>query len=71
MCILTMQVIILYIGIIKTELYYSKEKLIFIIGIIVCVTVSVVVGVVFNSVKICGSIYYDYLDEYNIKKSRK
>ena len=68
MCILTMQVIILYIGIIKTELYYSKEKLIFIIEIIACVAVSVVVGVVFNSVKICGSIYYDYLDEYNIKK---
>ena len=52
----------------KNRIIISKEKLIFIIGIIVCVTVSVVVGVVFNSVKICGSIYYDYLDEYNIKK---
>ena len=68
MSILILQVIILYIGIIKTELYYSKEKLIFIIGIITCVGVSVVFGIVFNSVKVCKNKYHDYLDDYNIKK---
>ena len=65
MAILTMQVIILYIGIIKTELYYSKEKLIFLIGIFACVGVSVVIGILFNSVKFYKKKYYDYLDDIN------
>lgn len=65
MAILTMQVIILYIGIIKTELYYSKEKLIFIIGIVACLGVSVVIGILFNSVKFYNNNYYDYLDDLN------
>ena len=62
--ILTMQVIILYIGIIKTELYYSKEKLIFILGIIACVSVCLLIGIIFNAIKFCGGEYRDYFDDY-------
>ena len=57
--ILTMQIIISYIGIIKTEFYYSKEKLIFILGIISCLGASLIVGAVINSIKVCNG-YYNY-----------
>ena len=62
--ILTMQVITLYLGIIKTELYDKKEKLIFIIGIIVSAFVSIVISLMFNSLKIYDGNYYEYLNDF-------
>ena len=64
LAILTMQVIVLYLGIMKTGFYYSREKLIFIFGTIVCCGVSVAIAIVFNSVKVYDNKYYEYLDNY-------
>ena len=65
MSILTMQVIVLYFGIIKTEFYYPRERLIFIIGTIACCGVSVVIGILFNSLKVYQDEYHEYLDDYD------
>ena len=68
--ILTMQVITLYLGIMKTELYDKKEKLIFIIGIFASTGVSVVVSILFNSLKWYENNYYEYLDDYKDFKNK-
>ena len=65
MAILTMQVIVLYFGIMKTEFYYPREKIIFIIGTIACVGVSVVIAILFNGLKVVDGNYYEYLDNYD------
>lgn len=67
--ILTMQVITLYLGIIKTELYDKREKLIFLIGIFASFGVSLAVSIVFNALKWDGSNYHEYLD--NIKEEKE
>jgi hypothetical protein len=64
MSILTMQVIVLYFGIMKTEFYYSREKLIFIIGTIICAGVSVGIAIIFNGLKVVDDVYHEYLDDY-------
>jgi len=64
MAILTMQVIVLYFGIMKTEFYYSREKLIFIIGTIICAGVSVGIAILFNGLKVVEGVYHEYLDDY-------
>ena len=64
MAILTMQVIVLYFGIMKTEFYYPREKLIFIIGTIICAGVSVAIAVLFNGLKVVEGVYHEYLDNY-------
>ena len=71
MAILTMQVIVLYFGIIKTDLYYKREKLIFIIGIFASVGVSVAVAIVFNGIKVYQGVYYEYLGDYANAKEKK
>ena len=67
--ILTMQVITLYLGIIKTELYDKREKLIFLIGIFASFGVSLAVSIVSNALKWDGSNYHEYLD--NIKEEKE
>ena len=49
--VLSLQVIILYAGIIHTDFYYSHEKSFVVIGDIVCVIVSGVLAVVFSSIR--------------------
>lgn len=64
MSILTMQVIVLYLGIMKTDFYYQREKIIFIVGLLASVAVSVVISILFNSLKFDDGKYMDYLDDY-------
>ena len=65
--ILSMQVIILYIGIIHTDYYYLHEKSIFIIGFIVCLIISGVLGGIYASIRWVknkdGIYIYDENDE--------
>lgn len=64
MSILTMQVIVLYLGIMKTDFYYQREKIIFIVGLLASVAVSVVISILFNGLKFDDGKYMDYLDDY-------
>jgi hypothetical protein len=64
MSILTMQVIVLYLGIMKTDFYYQREKIMFIVGLLASVAVSVVISILFNSLKFDDGKYMDYLDDY-------
>ena len=66
--ILTMQVITLYLGIIKTELYDKREKLIFLIGIFASFVVSLVISIILNTLKWDEQKYYEYLNNYKIIK---
>lgn len=66
--ILTMQVITLYLGIIKTELYDKREKLIFLIGIFASFGVSLVISFFLNILKWVDEKYYEYLNNYKIDK---
>lgn len=68
--ILTMQVVILYIGIMKTEVYYSKEKIIFLVGIFSCAGISILIGILFNSLKMHEGKYYEYLDNFTEIKNK-
>ena len=45
--ILSMQIIVVYIGIIKTEVYEKKQKIIFIIGTLSCLLISGVLASIF------------------------
>ena len=49
--ILSMQVIVLYLGIIHTELYFKSEKRIFIIGVIISLIVSGSLAAVYSSIR--------------------
>ena len=62
--ILTMQVITLYIGIMKTQFYYDNEKKIFIWGTIISCIISLALGILFNLLKLDGDDYYEDLDSY-------
>lgn len=70
MVILTMQVVVLYLGIMYTEVYYTREKLIFIIGIIASVAISVVIAILFNGLKMVDGEYIEYLSDYKDEKNR-
>lgn len=65
--VLSMQVIVLYIGIIHTEYYYSHEKSIFIIGFFACVIVSGVLSAIYSSIRWLkdknGNYIYDENDD--------
>ena len=49
--VLSLQVVIVYAGIIHTEFYYSHEKSIFIIGDVVCAIVSGVLAFIYSSIR--------------------
>ena len=59
--------IVLYIGIIHTEYYYSHEKSIFIIGFFACVIVSGVLSAIYSSIRWLkdknGNYIYDENDD--------
>ena len=65
--VLSMQVIVLYIGIIHTEYYYSHEKSIFIIGTIACIIISGVLSAIYASIRWVknaeGTYVFDENDE--------
>ena len=67
MLILSLQVIVLYIGIIHTDYYYTHEKSIFIIGTIVSLIASGVLGGIYASIRWVknkdGIYIYDEKDE--------
>ena len=65
MTILTMQAIVMYLGVAKNDFYAAKEKYIFIFGLIVSAGVSAIISAVFNSVKVYDGQYYEYLNNYN------
>ena len=48
--ILSMQIIVIYIGIIMTNIYFQREKKIFIIGTIICVGVSAALTTLFIAI---------------------
>jgi hypothetical protein len=49
--VLSLQVVIVYIGIIHTEFYYSHEKSIFIVGDIACAIVSGALAFIYSSIR--------------------
>ena len=49
--VLSLQVVIVYAGIIHTEFYYSHEKSIFIVGDVVCAIVSGVLAFIYSSIR--------------------
>jgi ABC-type uncharacterized transport system permease subunit len=66
--VLALQVVIVYIGIIHTEYYYSHEKSIFIIGDVICIIVSGALSFIYCSIRWVkqedGShIFYEYEDD--------
>lgn len=60
--ILSMQIVVIYIIIMWVEIYINHEKLIFIIGFLVCTVISVVLTTIFiaipRDVSYSGSYYY-------------
>ena len=48
--ILSMQIILIYIGIMWVETYYNNEKMIFIIGIITCIVVSAILATLYIAI---------------------
>ena len=70
--ILTMQVITLYIGIMKTQVYYENEKKIFIWGTIISAAVSLGISITFNLLKLDkDGNYYEDLDSYKDRNNIK
>lgn len=70
--ILTMQVITLYIGIMKTQVYYENEKKIFILGTIISAAVSLGISITFNLLKLDkDGNYHEDLDSYKDKNNIK
>ena len=67
LAILSMQVIVLYMGIIHTEYYLSHEKSIFFIGAVVCAIVSGVLSIIYSSIRWVknqdGTVIYDEDEE--------
>ena len=55
--ILSMQIMVIYIGIIQTEFYEKKEKLIFIFGTLICILISAIMTTLF--IAIPGDITHD------------
>lgn len=60
--ILSMQIIVVYIGIIKTEIYEKYQKIIFILGILSCVLISAILTPIFvfgpGKIKYNEEMYY-------------
>ena len=48
--ILSMQIIVIYIGIIKTEIYEKNEKKIFIFGTLTCIAISAILTILFIAI---------------------
>jgi len=70
--ILTMQVIVVYIGIIKTEIYEKYQKIIFILGILSCVLISAILTPIFvfgpGKIKYNEEMYYYCQTDWTPKK---
>ena len=64
MTILTIQIFVLYLGIIKTEFYYKNEKKIFIVGIIISVGVSLIISIINCVIKTYDGEYHEYLNDF-------
>ena len=58
--VLSMQIIIIYIGIIFTDIYFHNEKKIFIIGFLVCIGVSAILTTLFITVSEEKIVDYNY-----------
>jgi len=63
LAVLSMQVLVLYMGIIHTQYYFSHEKSIFIVGTIVSAIVSITLSLVYSSLRWVedsdGKVIYD------------
>ena len=70
--ILTMQVIVVYIGIIKTEIYEKYQKIIFILGILSCVLISAILTPIYvfgpGKIKYNEEMYYYCQTDWTPKK---
>ena len=70
--ILTMQVIVVYIGIIKTEIYEKYQKIIFILGILSCVLISAILTPIYvfgpGKIKFNEEMYYYCQTDWTPKK---
>jgi hypothetical protein len=51
LAVLLMQVIVLYMGIIHSKYYFEHEKIIFIVGTIVCAIISGVLAAIYSSIR--------------------
>jgi hypothetical protein len=68
LCVLTVQAIIYYLGVIKTEFYYAKEKIIYIISLIISVVISITLASIYISYgKVKYGIYY-YSSDSELKR---
>ena len=54
---LTAQIFIIYMGVCQTQLYFSREKFIFISTLLIGLFISIVLGVVYVTIK--GTIKYE------------
>lgn len=48
-CILTVQAIIYYLGVIKTQFYYANDKIIYIISLIISIVISIILASIYIS----------------------
>jgi hypothetical protein len=68
LCVLTVQAIIYYLGVIKTEFYYAKEKIIYIMSLIISVVISITLASIYISYgKVKYGIYY-YSSDSELKR---
>jgi len=68
LCVLSVQAIIYYLGVIKTEVYYAKEKIIYILSLIISVVISIILASIYISHgKVNYGIYY-YSSDSEIKR---
>ena len=51
LAVLLMQVIVLYMGIIHSKYYFEHEKIIFIVGTIVCAIIAGVLAAIYSSIR--------------------
>ena len=68
LCVLTVQAIIYYLGVIKTTLYYAKEKLIYIISLIASVVISIILASIYISYGKVSYGIYSYSSDSPLKR---
>ena len=68
LCVLSVQAIIYYLGVIQTKLYYAKEKIIYILSLIISVVLSIILASIYISYGKVSYGIYSYSSDSTLKR---
>ena len=68
LCVLTVQAIIYYLGVIKTKFYYANEKIIYIISLIISIVISIILASIYISYGKVEYGIYSYSSDSELKR---